>query len=63
MYIRGQLKDVSEVPRSSISRCWFLEDMFAFENVGFCREVESTIKVSKLGEVHEGCQHCLSRVH
>jgi hypothetical protein len=35
------------VARDLVSNCWKLTDMFAFENVGFCREVESTIKVRK----------------
>ena len=45
---KGQALSGADVARDVISKCWLLRDMFHFENVGFCREVESTIKVRKI---------------
>jgi hypothetical protein len=57
MMKRGQAADPAAPERNVVSECWLLNDMFAFENVGFCRDVQdlgSPVKVSGRGSRLDG---------
>ncbi len=55
-----------EPEQKAVSKCWVLNDMFAFENVGFCRDVQvagSTLKAGEGGGMSAFATHTHTLTH